>query len=931
MATYKEFSNAAKKQGMSQSQIDAARWKMKNNASVWTGAVAWMAAQPKTTTLPSNKNMSEWGMSFASDYTKSILAGWNGYNSPASDYSKSLLNWNTWNGYSSPASDYSKSLLNWTANTGTKTTSTKKTSTSTSSWLSTKKTAATNENAVYDANGNYLWSRDIVGSWTQTTQTTSEYQKRLDLLNSMKWKISDEQYNQTLQQIQEKFGWWTTTPTTSQEQIVSTEADFDETQAGYFRDAEWNEIKIYGYQALSPDMKKYVDQMSDAEKKKISNMWAQALQNYIKQYADSKYQQDYIEKQYGLAKDMRRIQEQQEDIQFGQQLRQAEEQVNNLMQNREYLWNMWMPWLSKTKLQAISDSIKEANTSLDEMRRLQDLSKQASAKWRDIDVAQYEKQISDIVRDLNYKIPQEIQNALNKYTVAELEGNLDTIDWIVAFKKSLLDDLDNNISWMTSASLEQMNYITQNYMNLADQAYQEAKEYQQNANVVNSEMSAVRGYYVDWNGNAILDSQWLPIQVSQWAPMDPIFDKESGKLIQFGYDENWNITASVTQVYDGDQSNMQATIVSLLEQWVSVQDILKYVPGADLKTVQELSKAVSVQYRTDWLSKTYNWKQYTATTQEKVNQVLQTLNKWWRGWQCGYFVNNYLEDLWVGRLYSDPITDKTKNINSMEAKVGNVVVMDSPTKPEYWHVWIITAIDPKTGDMTILQSNKNWNEQIYTTVKNVNDDWIYGFFDPTKSIEQYNAESTGMTAGGWQTFEYENGFDPIKVGYYDKFIKWKMVSSDRDKMGPNFEQETRNYQQYVNNQVPESARVLLAAIEEMKKMSRKDYTQAATWLPYTDGYKFRKKFDQFIASASLQNLIDLKSQWATFGALSDNELGFITNSATDIDFKMKYKDFMDNLEQYEQTLKSKLNKYNSTSGGMSTDEASGMIWGRGLF
>jgi Skp family chaperone for outer membrane proteins len=89
---------------------------------------------------------------------------------------------------------------------------------------------------------------------------------------------------------------------------------------------------------------------------------------------------------------------------------------------------MGMPGLSKTKLQAISDSIKEANTSLDEMVKLQNLAKEASAKNWEIDVAQYEKQISDIVRDLNYKIPQEIQNALNKYTVAELEGNLDTID-----------------------------------------------------------------------------------------------------------------------------------------------------------------------------------------------------------------------------------------------------------------------------------------------------------------------------------------------------------------------------------------------------------------------------------------------------------------------------------------------------------------------
>ena len=284
---------------------------------------------------------------------------------------------------------------------------------------------------------------------------------------------------------------------------------------------------------------------------------------------------------------MRGIQVEQEAIQYGQELRQAKEQVNNLIQNWEYLGNMGMPGLSKTKLQAVSDSIKEAETSLNELVRLQDLSKEASEKSWEIDVAQYEKQISDIVRDLNYKIPQEIQNALNKYTVAELEGQLDTMDGLVAFKKSLLDDLDNNISGMTSASLEQMNYITQSYMDMADKAYEEAKLYQQNANVVNSEMSMVKGYYVDGNGNAILNSDGLPIKIPESAPMDPVFDKESGRLITFGYDENGNIVANWQQVYDGDQSSLQSTVISLLENGYSAQDIAKYT-GMDLDKVLDL-------------------------------------------------------------------------------------------------------------------------------------------------------------------------------------------------------------------------------------------------------------------------------------------------------------------------------------------------------
>ena len=892
-----------------------AKKKTTNSATVWTGAVAWFNEQPKTE-LVNTKNMSEWGMSFASDYSRDLLNWGNGYSSPASDYSKDLLN--GWNWYSSPMSDYSRSLLNWGNNT-----SNTNNINNTNWWLTNKNTSRSTSTTTNN-------STNTITTNQEQPEVESEYDKRKWMLDD--WlasgKITQEQYNDTLNLVESKFGNWTTTPTgtTTPTDVTTptgteTNTDYSDSTPGYFRDAEGNEIKIYGYQALSDDMKKYVDQMSDAEKKKISNMWAQALQNYIKQYADSNYEKDYREKMYGLAQDMRDIQTQQEAIQYGQQLRQAEEQVNNLMQNWEYLWNMGMPGLSKTKLQAISDSIKEANTSLDELVRLQWLAKEASAKNWEIDVAQYEKQISDIVRDLNYKIPQEIQNALNKYTVAELEGNLDTIDWVVAFKKSLLDDLDNNISGLTSASLQQMQYITDNYMQMADKAYEEAKLYQQNANTVNSEMSSIRWYYIDGNGNPILDSQWLPIKVPQSAPMDPVFDKESGKLIQFYYNDDGSIGASVQQLYDGDQSSTQSTIVSLLEQWFSTQDILKYVPGADLKTVQELAKVVNVQYRTDGLSRVYNGKEYTPTTQAQVDSVLSRLNKW--GWwgQCGYFVNNYLQDLGVWRLYSDPITDKTKNINSKEAKVWNVVVMDSPTHPEYWHVWIITAID---GDwnMTILQSNKNDNEQIYTSKKNINDDGIYGYFDPRKSIDEYNAESAALTSSNWLP-EFENGFDPVKTWYYQKYLDWKMVSTDWAQMGNNFMDELHNYQKYINSQVPEEAQKLLDIISDLKKMSRGDYNKAAAWklLPRTSGYAYYKKFQQFIASASLNNLIDMKKQWATFGALSDNELWFITNAATDLDFGLKYRDFMKELDYYETQLKSKLGRYNTEG-----NENYGSVW-----
>lgn len=710
MATYKEFSDLAKKQWMSQSQIDSAWWKIVNN-------------KPKTT--PTTTNTNSGGSDIYGDVGRNSTAGQN-----------------------------------------------KNEGIATSGWLSYKPTAQQDLGNLaqfgqdayrmeWSKSGSLAKRNDIIANNLYLSgQSAEDYLNQFDSFKN----ASDADKQNTIRAINERLwviknsywdnnNWLDKKGGDLEDNGILGDRGYSDTTPGFYRDADWNEIKIYGYQALSEDQKKYVDQMSDAEKKKISNMGANALQDYIKTYADSTYEKDYREKMYGLAQDMRDIQTQQEAIQYWQQLRQAQEQVNNLMQNREYLWNMGMPGLSKTKLQAVSDSIKEANTSLDELVRLQDLAKQASAKNWEIDVAQYEKQISDIVRDLNYKIPQEIQNALNKYTVAELEGQLDTMDWLVAFKKSLLDDLDNNISGMTSASLQQMQYITDSYMQMADKAYEEAKLYKDNMNVVNTEMSSVKGYYVDGNGNAILDSDWLPIKIPQSAPMDPVFDKESGRLIQFGYDENGNIVANVTQVYDGDQSTLQSTIVSLLENWYSVQDVLKYVPGADLKTVQDLANVVNVQYRKDGLPMTYNGKNYTAVDASKVKTVMDGFvsehpekSDWW---QCWKFVNDYLEKLGIWRLYTDPITDKRANINSSVPVVWGTIVMDSPTYPQYGHVWIVIDYNEETGDMTILQSNKNNDGKVYTSTKNVNDGDIYGYFDPTKSIDEYNMEGGVSGTSSW--------------------------------------------------------------------------------------------------------------------------------------------------------------------------------------
>ena len=101
-------------------------------------------------------------------------------------------------------------------------------------------------------------------------------------------------------------------------------------------------------------------------------------------------------------------------------------------------------------------------------------------------------------------------------------------------------------------------------------------------------------------------------------------------------------------------------------------------------------------------------------------------------------------------------------------------------------------------------------------------------------------------------------------------------------------------------------------MQELKNMDTWDFKNV--WLggvPGTKGAYYKSLYDRVLSSTALQNLINLKEQGATFGALSDNELKFITDASTNLNLKLRYGDFMNIVDD----MISKLNKGISTAGG----------------
>lgn len=666
--------------------------------------------------------------------------------------------------------------------------------------------------------------------------------------------------------------------------------------------------KIYGYDEFDEETKNLVDRLDDTKKKYVSNLWASWMQEDLKYYLDTMRAKDQGKDRFDISKELYDINRESSIIQAEQTIRNAEESYNNLKQNWQYLGNLWMPWVSATKIQAIGDAITEAKTTLWEVKRLTQLSLDAQEKQWEAQVLQYNQQIDNLMYDLKWKVWDEITNALSKYTTAELEGQLDTIDGITAFRKELLDELDNNLSWLTSASLSQMQWINQQYQDIANRMY----EYAQNANIVNPEMSTVKGFYVDGNGNPILNNQGQPIQVPQNAPMEPVFDKESGRLITFGLDENGNIVASVQQVYQGDATATQSTIVSLLEQGVSVQDILKYVPWVDLKTVQALADVVKPLGWGGYQSYSWSWGNYNAVSEEQkisayngfVKQFLDEngkVKKGIKGGQCGKFVNDYLQKMGMERLFTDPITEKKKYINSDTPKVWSVVIMDSASQPQYGHVGIVTAIN---GDkISILQSNKAGEEEVFVSTKNAGD--VLGYFDPTKSIDDFNKEISGAVyeAQGLN----KQGFNDTRTGYYDKYLAAKFTTEDWKQIGDKakFEEEVENYKKAKESQVADVTKDMLRVLYNLQNMDWLDYQNASLWVPRTQWYTYRRDLQNYLSNVTLNKLIESKKSGATFGALSDAELGILQDAASILDWWLRKGEFdtevtrmINNLEQW---------------------------------
>lgn len=339
--------------------------------------------------------------------------------------------------------------------------------------------------------------------------------------------------------------------------------------------------------------------------------------------------------------------------------------------------------------------------------------------------------------------------------------------------------------------------------------------------------------------------------------------------------------------------------------------------------MQKQEMALNDYYQRQWIALSwaelqakYSWMEWgTATTvtgwtvqtsavsREDIEMSVDTLIQQCIDWklgkaQCAAGIQKYyLPYLWVdlGTLskYSEKQAICTTTDKSYVPQKWDIVVMSSSSKPQNWHMGIVIWVEGDTLKYLdwngTVEDGKGTETAKVRTIK-LSSSSIYGYYNPTAWQQQ----------SSWY-------YDPAYAEIYWKYLQWKFapwsqMQTQAAAMWKTVQQldlEARAWKAAQSDSTEATER--LRAIEDVLKadLGRKE-RQAATsngiawktwtflswwWWDFAAKYKFIKD------NISFDKLLELKRNWATFWALSDNELRAIGNAANALNTAMSDDEF----------------------------------------
>jgi len=513
---------------------------------------------------------------------------------------------------------------------------------------------------------------------------------------------------------------------------------------------------------LSDVEKQAYSLMSDAEKKQFIDIGRNDLKNIWTYVSRWKEQRDFVTNTNNIQTDIRNKQGQINEIQSSARIRQAGMQLDNIKKNIAYLWTMGAPWVSAQKMDALSKQQAEAERVYNEIIKVEQLQKEMFNQGSTLTAIQMERQLIELQNDLDDKVSKSIQTALAGLSAADIKGQLDTVEEIDAFRKTLVTNLDNEISWITDDNIRARQFLIDRFDKWSSEQRETADEFRTNATKVNVDMSNAQWYYVDWNGQPIISAatgQVIPMPKK--PPLDPIYDKDSGKLITFSSDDSGNIVSSVQQV--SKPSWKIQTIEYTDEYGNTVKQSVMVNPDGSFSPINFSNSNASSEPNVQ--SQWFSWSAVSPIiTQNPANieQIASKMEEWVaydcgdRG-QCGEWFNDAtgkqapMWDSWDSKKkFIDP------GITVWQVWMG-VVFNPGGEYKDYGHVWILASwLYERNGVMwyDVVSANYDGNEKLS---KDFIPEWAIAknwWFVPLKTTNATN--STQNTSPQENTNKKEN-------------------------------------------------------------------------------------------------------------------------------------------------------------------------------
>ncbi len=369
-------------------------------------------------------------------------------------------------------------------------------------------------------------------------------------------------------------------------------------------------------------------------------------------------------------------------------------------------------------------------------------------------------------------------------------------------------------------------------------------------------------------------------------------------------------------IYDTDRQWREVYIKDWVSSYVRNEegDILftedKSEQGYKDTITKENGVIVTTRNYTDWRSPEYFTYDINGNSSTNSNNVVNDLvsNIKWE-WQCGAAVNRYVtgqlwissEDFWMWDSYES----KSKYIQEWaEPMVWWIAIWNSQWA-ENWHTWIVTGYDIEKWTVQI--TDWNWNtdpntwkgdEKKFTHDVKISDiywsDW--GFYNPDS-----------IPKAAW----YESQDVPL----YKKFLEWKLTSTDQKgiKDFETFKVQAEIYQDELTEQWTPQIEKVIELAKNLRDNAPWRKGRIIAWTAWgqflsADYADYKAEFEAFISNQALANLVQLKQNGATFGALSDKELQFIQSSATNLRDNQSDEAFKKELDRIIETLQKGLSE-----------------------